>query len=58
MKAHLSTMDLDAEDAIVKVAKTTICGTDLHILKGDVLTCTPGRVDTAIGAVGVPVTLP
>jgi len=23
-------------DAIVKVVKTTICGTDLHILKGDV----------------------
>lgn len=31
-------------DAIVRVAKTTICGTDLHILKGDVPTCTPGRV--------------
>ena len=23
-------------DAIVKMVKTTICGTDLHILKGDV----------------------
>jgi alcohol dehydrogenase len=31
-------------DAIVKVTKTTICGTDLHILKGDVPTCQPGRV--------------
>lgn len=31
-------------DAIVKMVKTTICGTDLHILKGDVATCTPGRV--------------
>jgi alcohol dehydrogenase len=31
-------------DAIVKVGKTTICGTDLHILKGDVPTCTPGRI--------------
>ncbi len=31
-------------DAIVKIAKTTICGTDLHILKGDVLTCSPGRI--------------
>jgi len=31
-------------DAIVKVVKTTICGTDLHILKGDVPTCTPGRI--------------
>ncbi len=31
-------------DAVVKVSKTTICGTDLHILKGDVPTCAPGRV--------------
>ena len=31
-------------DAIVKVSKTTICGTDLHILKGDVATCKPGRI--------------
>ena len=31
-------------DAIVKITKTTICGTDLHILKGDVSTCTPGRI--------------
>ncbi|MBX7147388.1 MAG: zinc-dependent alcohol dehydrogenase family protein [Alphaproteobacteria bacterium] len=31
-------------DAIVKITKTTICGTDLHILKGDVPTCEPGRV--------------
>jgi len=31
-------------DAIVKVTKTTICGTDLHILKGDVPTCQPGRI--------------
>src|SRR5277367_2128995 len=23
-------------DAIIKIVKTTICGTDLHILKGDV----------------------
>jgi len=30
-------------DVIVKVSKTTICGTDLHILKGDVPTVTPGR---------------
>jgi alcohol dehydrogenase len=26
----------DPTDAIVKITKTTICGTDLHILKGDV----------------------
>jgi len=31
-------------DAIVKITKTTICGTDLHILKGDVSTCKPGRI--------------
>ena len=31
-------------DAIVKVTRTTICGTDLHILKGDVATCAPGRI--------------
>jgi len=31
-------------DAIVKISKTTICGTDLHILKGDVATCAPGRI--------------
>lgn len=31
-------------DVIVKIVKTTICGTDLHILKGDVPTCQPGRI--------------
>jgi alcohol dehydrogenase len=31
-------------DAIVKILKTTICGTDLHILKGDLPTCQPGRI--------------
>lgn len=30
-------------DAIVRITKTTICGTDLHILKGDVATVEPGR---------------
>lgn len=35
---------LKPTDAIVKVVKTTICGTDLHILKGDVPTCEPGRI--------------
>ena len=34
----------DPTDAIVKLTKTTICGTDLHILKGDVATCAPGRI--------------
>jgi alcohol dehydrogenase len=31
-------------DAIVKLTYTTICGTDLHIMKGDVPTCEPGRI--------------
>ena len=31
-------------DAIVRMVKTTICGTDLHILKGDVPSCSPGRI--------------
>lgn len=35
---------LKPDDAVVKVTKTTICGTDLHILKGDVPTCTAGRI--------------
>jgi alcohol dehydrogenase len=35
---------LEPTDALVKVIKTTICGTDLHILKGDVPAVTSGRV--------------
>jgi len=31
-------------DAIVRITRTTICGTDLHILKGDLPSCTPGRI--------------
>lgn len=31
-------------DAIVRITKTTICGTDLHILKGDVPTVASGRI--------------
>jgi alcohol dehydrogenase len=31
-------------DAIVRIIKTTICGTDLHILKGDLPSCQPGRI--------------
>lgn len=38
------------EDAIVRLTRTTICGTDLHILKGDVPTCQPG---TTLGHEGV-----
>jgi alcohol dehydrogenase len=35
---------LQPTDAIVRMRWSTICGTDLHILKGDVPTCQPGRV--------------
>ena len=45
---------LDADtDAIVRVDATTICGTDLHILKGDVPTVTDGRIlgHEAVGTV-------
>src|SRR2546421_1949860 len=40
-------------DAIVKIDTTTICGTDLHILKGDVPTVTEGRTlgHEAVGTV-------
>ena len=31
-------------DAIVRMTKTTICGTELHILKGDLASCKPGRI--------------
>lgn len=35
---------LESTDVIVKVTKTTICGTDLHILKGDVPETNPGTI--------------
>lgn len=35
---------IDSTDAVIKITKTTICGTDLHILKGDVSTCQSGRI--------------
>jgi len=35
---------VDASDAIVRITRTTICGTDLHILKGDVPTVAEGRI--------------
>lgn len=34
----------EASDAIVRITATTICGTDLHILKGDVPTVENGRI--------------
>ena len=40
-------------DAVVRVDAVTICGTDLHILKGDVAEVTPGRIlgHEAVGTV-------
>jgi alcohol dehydrogenase len=34
----------DPTDAIVRITTSTICGTDLHILKGDVPSVTEGRI--------------
>ncbi|MEO7370568.1 MAG: zinc-dependent alcohol dehydrogenase family protein [Ilumatobacteraceae bacterium] len=44
---------IDGTDAIVRVEATTICGTDLHILKGDVPIVTEGRIlgHEAVGTV-------
>src|SRR5271155_3235181 len=44
---------LDVTDAVVRVDCTTICGTDLHILKGDVPEVTEGRIlgHEAVGTV-------
>ena len=35
---------INPTDVIVRMDATTICGTDLHILKGDVPAVTPGRI--------------
>jgi len=44
---------LESTDAIVRIDTSTICGTDLHILKGDVPETTPGTVlgHEAVGTV-------
>lgn len=44
---------LEPTDAIVRVDAVTICGTDLHILKGDVPETTPGTIlgHEAVGTV-------
>jgi alcohol dehydrogenase len=44
---------IDDGDAIVRVEATTICGTDLHIVKGDLPAVTDGRIlgHEAIGTV-------
>jgi alcohol dehydrogenase len=43
----------EASDAIVRIDTSTICGTDLHILKGDVPEVEPGRIlgHEAVGTV-------
>ena len=43
----------EATDAIVRIDTSTICGTDLHILKGDVPEVEPGRIlgHEAVGTV-------
>lgn len=35
---------IEPTDAVVRVLRTTICGTDLHILKGDLPEVTAGRI--------------
>ncbi len=44
---------IDGTDAIVRVEATTICGTDLHILKGDLPAVADGRIlgHEAVGTV-------
>jgi alcohol dehydrogenase len=44
---------VDPRDAIIQVDAVTICGTDLHILKGDVPEVAPGRIlgHEAVGTV-------
>src|SRR5580693_6771989 len=34
----------EASDAVVRMTRTTICGTDLHILKGDLTSVAEGRI--------------
>ena len=44
---------IDPTDAIVRIDSSTICGTDLHILKGDVPEVKPGTIlgHEAVGTV-------
>jgi alcohol dehydrogenase len=44
---------IDPTDAVVRIDASTICGTDLHILKGDVPETTPGTIlgHEAVGTV-------
>ena len=44
LQEHAKPDIVASTDAIVRITRTTICGTDLHILKGDVASCQPGRI--------------
>jgi alcohol dehydrogenase len=37
-------IEVSTDAIIAAITKTTICGTDLHILKGYVSSCQPGRI--------------
>jgi alcohol dehydrogenase len=43
-ESHARPKLLHLGDAIVRITTSTICGSDLHILKGDVPTATEGRI--------------
>lgn len=43
-ESHARPMIQKASDAVVRITKSTICGSDLHIMKGDVPTVTEGRI--------------
>lgn len=44
LRQHRKPEIMQPTDAIVKMHKTSLCGTDLHILNGDVPSCATGRV--------------
>lgn len=44
LEDHPKPSPTKATDAVVKLKYSTICGTDLHIMKGDVPTCAPGTI--------------
>ncbi len=44
LEDHARPQIIDPTDAIIRMTRTTICGTDLHILKGDLPSCEPGRI--------------
>src|SRR5580692_1429473 len=43
-ESHRRPLLQDPHDAIVRITTSTICGSDLHILKGDVPSVTEGRI--------------